>query len=181
MVKVSVRTRTGERKECVIDDADLPAVASHSWFEKNGYAVTKVYAGKRNGHSIQRQVSMHRMLLGLPSDDPRVSDHVNRDRMDNRRANLRIVSASENAQNKSAYVRERRAAERSCAHRGVHWDKTAAKWKACARLHGKLHSLGYFTNAEDGAAAASDWRRRNMPCAVEGGARGQISLAGRVF
>lgn len=180
MAKVSVRTKTGDRKDCIVDDADRTTVAAHAWFERNGYAVTKVYAGKRDGHSIQRQISMHRMLLGLASDDPRVSDHINRNRMDNRRANLRVVSRTENAQNKGAYARTRRAADRSCPYRGVHWDKTSGKWKACARLHGKLHSLGYFESAEDGASAAADWRARNMPCAVEGGARGSISLAGRV-
>lgn len=43
--------------------------------------------------------SMHRLVLGRRKGDPGDVDHVNRDKMDNRRVNLRVVTHSENLQN----------------------------------------------------------------------------------
>lgn len=43
---------------------------------------------------------LHRMILGLEDDDPRVCDHINRNTKDNRRANLRAVTQKENCANR---------------------------------------------------------------------------------
>lgn len=55
-----------------------------------------------------RTLPLHRVLLGL-MDAPRwvMSDHINRDRLDNRRVNLRPATPAENRAN-TAYRRPRR-------------------------------------------------------------------------
>jgi hypothetical protein len=52
---------------------------------------------------------LHRLILGLEPGNPLVCDHINRNKLDNRRANLRVVTQKEN-----------------CANRGGIFDKAAA-------------------------------------------------------
>jgi len=44
---------------------------------------------------------MHRVLMGLSAGDPRVVDHIDGNGLDNRRQNMRICTAGENARNRS--------------------------------------------------------------------------------
>ena len=76
-------------------DADLHRELSRYFWQlsKHGYAFRRVYAGKRaNGTSRQRDLYLHRHILGLTKGDGKIGDHVNRDRLDNRRENLRVVT-----------------------------------------------------------------------------------------
>jgi hypothetical protein len=46
------------------------------------------------------RVQMHRFILDLTQDDKRIVDHINHNRLDNRRCNLRIVTHAENCANR---------------------------------------------------------------------------------
>lgn len=71
------------------DAVDLPLLEGHSWFvHGGGYAYAKIGG---------RHVRMHRLLLGVGAD--RVVDHINHNRLDNRRANLRACTPGENCRN----------------------------------------------------------------------------------
>jgi hypothetical protein len=99
---------------------------------------------------------MHRFVLGLRKGDPRKVDHKNRNRLDNRRENLRVVTSAENAQNlERNYGRSR--------HRGVAWHKVTKKWRAVVRLDGRQHHLGYFDDEDEAGAVASAFRAQHMP------------------
>lgn len=74
-------------------------------------------------------------------------DHINRVRDDNRIANLREVSRSENCQNSSGRV------DNKSGHRGVYWNKQRACWVAGIGLNGKVKYLGLFSSIDDAAAA----------------------------
>jgi hypothetical protein len=74
-------------------------------------------------------------------------DHINGRQGDNRIANLRIASNSENQQNvglkrnnKSGFI-------------GVHWHSRTNKWRAAIKINGRHKSLGNFTSVEEAAAA----------------------------
>src|SRR5688572_10772522 len=75
----------------VFDEEDVELIGSRRWFliSPNGYAAT-ILSG--------RQTLMHRMLMG-PTEGQEV-DHINGDRLDNRRANLRLCSRSQNLGNR---------------------------------------------------------------------------------
>lgn len=79
--------------EFLVDESDIPLVNSVHWYINEGYLFnqTKEF-GKRR---------LHRMILGLPKGDRRVVDHINRNKLDNRRSNLRIVEQGDNCRNKS--------------------------------------------------------------------------------
>lgn len=61
-----------------IDENDVSLVSKYRWYLKDGYAVTSI-KGKR--------VRMHHLIFGKPPKG-KVTDHINRDRLDNRRVNL---------------------------------------------------------------------------------------------
>ena len=140
--------------QALVDEEDVALVSRHRWFFNSsgrGYASRK---------SSGRVVFMHRAILGLTGRalEP---DHINGDGLDNRRANLRIVSHAQNLQNKRSY------AGSTSKFRGVWWNRLHRKWEAGARHQGKNFHLGYYASEEEAAAAASDWRRRNMPFSMD--------------
>lgn len=104
---------------------------------------------------------MHRELLGLAHGDKREADHVNRNKLDNRRSNLRIVTRAQNKQNLDSY------AGGTSKHRGVSWNVSREQWVARGRLNGTVHVLGEYEREQDAAAVAAAWRREHMPFSEE--------------
>jgi hypothetical protein len=118
----------------LLDAADLEAMREYKWrLSPKGYARAYVAGGWR---------FMHQLLL--PVSGKLVVDHINGDPLDNRRANLRPCTVSENAQNKSVV----RSLSR---YKGVHCDR--GYWRAQIKKNGAKHHLGYFATAELAARA----------------------------
>lgn len=141
------------RAVTVVDAADAPTTSQWRWYLNNrGYAV------RSEG---TRLVLLHRAILGLTRGDGLEGDHINRDRLDNRRSNLRILTKQTNPQNQSSYRGS------SSAFRGVSWDKSKQRWVAYIYMNGKRTTLGRFREETEAAATARDARRRLMPFAVE--------------
>jgi len=103
---------------------------------------------------------LHRLILGLERGDRRLGDHINRDRLDNRRGNLRIVDARLNAQNRTC-------TGGSSRHRGVAFDSRKQRWMAYARVNGQLHHLGQYATELEAADVSRAFRLVHMPGAVE--------------
>jgi len=91
------KIQLSQGKEALVDDADYPSVSDHKWHaQRSGstwYAVA--WIGKKH-------VKLHRFIMGMEPGDRRQVDHKNRDGLDNRRRNLRIVSHQENQWNREA-------------------------------------------------------------------------------
>ena len=138
----------------VVDDEDIPLAARYSWvLNSNGYAWRSIMGGTRH-------LYLHRELLGLGLGDRRQADHANRDRLDNRRANLRIATPGQNAQNKPSLGG-------SSPFRGVSWDRSRRKWTAAVQLNGRRHQVGRFDDEREAAEAAAAFRRIHMPFSDE--------------
>lgn len=132
---------------CKIDEGDRPLLVGRSWHITNtGYVAARI---------SNKIVLLHRLITRAPADA--VVDHINGDRLDNRRANLRVVSQRMNSQN------QRLSAASSSGYRGVCWDRQRNKWIAQATLHGRHIFIGRFETVEQAAEAAHLWRVRNMP------------------
>ena len=80
--------------ETKIDKGDIELVKEYKWsLNSEGYVINNT-----------NKIFLHRLILGIADEEPsydRVTDHINRDGLDNRRANLRIVPQELNAVNKS--------------------------------------------------------------------------------
>lgn len=80
-------------------------------------------------------------------------DHINRDRSDNRIANLRECSHRENSRNRGVY------ASNTSGVSGVSWYGKLNKWVAYIRAGNKRTHLGYFENKDDAIKARRDAER----------------------
>ena len=86
---------------------------------------------------------------------PADTDHINLMRADNRIANLRQATQSENQQNM------RISPKNTSGFRGVYWCKSRGRWCAAARMNYKTHRLGYFPTAEAAAEAYQAFARQH--------------------
>jgi hypothetical protein len=88
----------------LVDPVDYLRLRRFRWYySKNGYASRKVNEALGGGVRRETCVYMHRQVLGIHDQPWRpgmlVVDHVNRDKLDNRRVNLRLVSHPTNMRN----------------------------------------------------------------------------------
>jgi hypothetical protein len=154
-VLVPLSTKKGDVTQCaLVDDADGDWALSFNWTLK-----TSGYAVRRDG---RLQIRMHRELLGIPVGDPRIVDHINRNRLDNRRANLRIVTAAGNSQNASS-VTMRAGKPVSSRFRNVYLRRDG--WAVMVRSQGQMVWRGRFATEEEAAAFADEVRLQLMPFA----------------
>jgi len=130
--EVSLYNRLGEEvAKCVVDLGDADLISSHKWrLGKEGYAQTQV---------DRKTLRMHSLLL------PRVSpiDHADRDKLNNRRNNLRPSSKTKNAGNVGLTKRN------TSGFKGVF--KQGDKFLAAITVQGTPRRLGVFENAESAA------------------------------
>jgi hypothetical protein len=154
VVLVPLRDNWGEpRAYALIDPDDADRVAAYRWHLRNaeGYVATAI------GRS---SLSLHRFIWRDQVPDGLVVDHINGWRLDNRRANLRLVTTAQNAQNQGSRGG-------SSKHRGVTWDKARGLWMATAQLNGKRTTIGRFVTEDEAAKAAVAWRAEHMPFSGE--------------
>ena len=122
----------------LIDYADYPLVKKYRWrVEKsNGYFATTIDG---------KAVLLHRMLL--PDIPGLVCDHINRNKLDNRRCNLRYATPQENSRNR------KKARNNTTGFIGVCWHVRNKKYVAQIKVDGKIHNLGQFKTSEEAARA----------------------------
>lgn len=132
-------------------DADT---GEFSWLETGKGRHTEVGAVSGNGYRqvtvAGRKYQAHRLaylyMFGeWPAGDV---DHINGDRLDNRIANLRAATRSENMQNQ--HVLQRR---NTSGHLGVRWNERSLRWNAKIGLNGQSHYIGSFTDLADAISA----------------------------
>ena len=83
---------------------------------------------------------------------PKMIDHINGDKLDNRINNLRECTASQNMRNREGWGASKFA--------GVSWFKRDCKWKSQIRMGNKRIHLGYFDSEGDAATAYVDAAKR---------------------
>lgn len=99
----------------IIDTEDLDLVIKYKWTLGTwGYAETK---------SKNKCCLMQRLILNEFSTD-KIPDHNNRNKLDNRKSNLRIVDKSFNAINTDIRI------SNTSGVTGVSWNKNANSWRA---------------------------------------------------
>ncbi len=103
-----------------------------------GYSLGMAGPGYARLEKGRKTILLHRYVNKTPEGLD--TDHINGDKLDNRRANLRSVSRRENLHNQSA--------------KGYSFDAARGKWSAVAAdPHGKRKWLGRYSTEEEAHAA----------------------------
>ncbi len=118
------------------EDADL---ALSSWYMNSTYARMPLAKYRRR---YMHQVVAER--LGLIGN----VDHINGDRLDNRRCNLRAASPQQNARNQT-----RKSVGHTSKFKGVCWDPWGSRWRAGIMINSKRINLGSFQSEQDAQQA----------------------------
>lgn len=132
-------------KVALVDDEDYETLNQFNWYahkQKSGgrfYAVRKITI---NGK--QKTISMHRFLLDA-LDSKLETDHIDKNGLNNQKANLRLCSVSDNQKNKCS--------RGTSKYIGVHYNKRSKKWMSEINVDGKRIKLGSFLNEKDAAIA----------------------------
>ncbi len=152
--RIPLARRDGSIVAYAAIDACDANLADFPWYlGSRGYAMRQY---KENGRN--RAEFLHRRVLGLKPDDPREADHINRDKLDNRRVNLRAVTRSQNEQNKLH-------PPGSSGYKNVVWYGRANRWAARLKVDGKWKIRTGFPTPEAAAVVAEQLRREWHPCA----------------
>ena len=85
---------------------------------------------------------MHRQIMNLTFSDKQCVDHINRDRLDNRKSNLRFCTRTENNHNMKLSSRNKSGAK------GIYKDKN--RLRVSIMFNGKKIYLGTFPNTPEG-------------------------------
>lgn len=130
-------------KVALVDDSDFDFLNQWKWYAmKTG---RKFYAARR----INRfTVLMHRLLLNL-TNTKILTDHIDRNGLNNQRDNLREATIRQNAANRDSFDNS------SSKYLGVYWDPARKKWMATikdSRIN-KTKGLGGYKNEIDAAKA----------------------------
>lgn len=132
IVFVSVKNST-EKVLCDLEEWEN--LKKYYWnLNSNGYVIS-VIKGKL--------VPMHKIIM--PDKNNEVVDHINRNKLDNRKENLRYTTYMVNAQNRSLSSRN------TSGHTGVY--KFKNKWQASIKANKKNYFLGYFLTKEEAIIA----------------------------
>lgn len=97
------------------------------------------------GNNKYKQQYLHRLVMDAPKEMQ--VDHINGDKLDNRKENLRVCTNTENAKNRPAF---------SGKYKGVHFAKKQRKWVAQITVNRKIYNLGSHENAEHAALAYNE-------------------------
>ena len=132
------------------DECDHELISAHKWRgNRDGYAVRSKKQKDKN-----LTIIMHRLILGVT--DPKIEiDHINHNKSDNRRCNLRQCNHQQNATNRKKLV----GSKSKYLGVTIKYNRTKSGKlngpyiKAEMRINGRVTHLGYFATEEQAAMA----------------------------
>lgn len=118
------------------DKEDYDLISEYCWHsDSKGYIVTV----------RPKNIRMHRLVMKIEGND--IIDHINLNKADNRKENLRIVTNSQNRMNTRIPICN------TSGTKGVCYVKSRDKWCAYISVNKKRITLGRYNNIEDAIAA----------------------------
>ncbi len=161
MQAIPLVNRKGEiLAHAVVDDSDAPSLLKHVWQLRVSRSGNR-YAAHTESNLY---TLMHREILGLTGGDGLEVDHINRDGLDNRRRNLRVITHGQNQQNRPGQ-------KGTSKFRGV-WSqrkrgRLTGRWAAGYQLNGRSIHVGIFQDEREAAFAVAKERSKYLPFSYE--------------
>jgi hypothetical protein len=135
-------------KFAIVDDKDFDFLNQWKWhYSTGGYACrVEKETGKSHEERLSKNIIMHRLLVDTPREMD--TDHINGNKLDNRRENLRVCTRSQNLANRPATVINKSGFKGVVPHKG--------KYEAGIRKEGKRIYLGIYNTPQEAALAYND-------------------------
>jgi nucleoid DNA-binding protein len=111
---------------CVIDSEDVEKVKNIKWRITHGYC-----SSRKLGVSIQN------IILGVETSFKMVVDHIDGNKLNNKKVNLRYCKFKENLRNK------RVQSNNKSGYAGVWFEPSKNWWRSYIKVDGKVINLGY--------------------------------------
>jgi len=122
-------------KFTLVDDEDCKKTFGYKWC-----VLARGYVGRtitvKDGH--KRTIYLHNIIM--PKKVGFEIDHINRNKLDNRKNNLRYCSRSQNIWNRGIQK------SNTSGFNGVTWHKRIKKWQVRIAINNKRLHLGYFSD-----------------------------------
>jgi len=141
-------------KYAKVDPADYKRLRKYEWFSIKG--TRNFYAVRRERKPTGRKfttIYMHREIIEIA--DGLLIDHKNQNSMDNRSANLRAATRTQNIRNRKKFSRPGVS-----KYKGIYRDKIQKRWIARIMFKKKRIYLGSFRNEIDAAKAYDEAARK---------------------
>ena len=143
----AILVKLTQNKVAIVDQEDWEHIKKYTW--------CAMHTGRSGGvvavsNTFGRQVYMHRVIIGAIHGDGQIVDHINHNRLDNRRSNLRLANPGQSARNRR---KGKRKGGSTSIYKGVSWDREAGRWRTQCMKQGKHYRLGFFDSEIEAARA----------------------------
>lgn len=126
---------TNTKNKALVDLDDIDKIRNYKWYERTDHYVAAVTKDKKS-------IKLHQFVM--PEKKEKIDiDHINHDRLDNRKSNLRFATRTQNSQNRSLQSNNNSGVP------GIYWHKQHKKWQALIVVNGERIDLGRYENLED--------------------------------
>jgi len=128
-----------EMTRALIDSEDIEKIKNYKWRLSHGYVSNRI-AG----------ISLQNLIMNFIPNKKEIIDHINRNRLDCRKLNLRITTYFVNGFNKG------KQSNNTSGYPGIIWNKQYNKWMAAIKINKKSKFLGNYINIEDAIKARQE-------------------------
>lgn len=120
----------------IVDECDYNHLSKFTW-----HASRKGYARRHTGGRLtpRKVFTMHREIMKCP--EHLQVDHINQNKQDNRRCNLRLATSAQNQQNRP------KLSNNTTGFKGVTFNKRSSKFVATIKVNGQQMHIGRYTTA----------------------------------
>jgi len=141
MKTIQLKSRPPKNLRILVDDENYNYLSKFNWYFNKGYAIR--VTPKNQGAKI---IKMHREILGA-TDSKKLVDHIDRNKLNNQRNNLRYVNSSTNSINSGIYKNN------TSGCKNVYWHKNRKAWQVFTQRNRKIIYIGLFKNKNDAIKA----------------------------
>lgn len=154
--KIIINSQKYGIKEVLIDTEDIKKINNIKWNLNYNSKMKNFYAigNERKPAKERKTIRLHRLILDCPKGF--VIDHINRNPLDNRKCNLRIVTQDINMANVSFISKNK------SGHKNIYKDKN--KWRVLICTNYIIKNYGSHNTIDEAINARDRAFKRDIKC-----------------